>query len=160
MPHCAAPERLASARSTREQARRATAHSELVAHVVLQSPRHFTVQADVSLQAIAPPSTWILHVDSALHATVAIAPSLKSQFDIALHVIVLPSHPALAHRRVVARCGQLAHAESKHSVLQSAPAVQLHAVSTHTQPSPVQVGCEVSLPPHATAATAIERSER
>jgi hypothetical protein len=149
-----------------------TAHSAPFAHVALQSPKHFTSQFDVSLHVIVPPSTWTLQLESALHTTVAIAPSLKSQFDIALQVTVLPSPPCPLHIDVslqVATSSSVVlpshfapvvhanvHAESKHSALQSAPEVQLHAVSTQTQPSPVHVGADELSLPHAAAATVSE----
>jgi hypothetical protein len=70
-----------------------TAHSELPVHVVLQLPEHLTLQLDVSLHAMFPPATWILQVESMLQTTFAIAPSLKSQFELAVHVTWLPSPP-------------------------------------------------------------------
>ena len=150
-----------------------TAHSELPVHVVLQLPMHFTLQLEVSLHAIAPPSTWILHVESMVQATVASAPSLKSQFELAVHVTLLPSPPFPLHWDVslhvsvrasvvlplhfAAEVHASEHAESPHSVLQSVPAAHVHAVSAHVQPVPVHVGALPS-PPHAVEPSAINNA--
>jgi hypothetical protein len=64
-----------------------TAHSELPVQVVLQSPSHFTLQLAESVQlTVLTAPTWILHVALVLHTTMDAAPSLKSQFELALHV--------------------------------------------------------------------------
>lgn len=64
-----------------------TAHSALPVHVVLQSPSHFTLQLEESLQVtvLAGP-TWSLQVALVLHTARDAAPSLKSQLELALHV--------------------------------------------------------------------------
>jgi hypothetical protein len=74
-----------------------TAHSELPVQVVLQSPMHFTLQVALSLHAIVPLSTWILQLELMLHATVADAPSLKSQSELAVHDTELASPPRPLH---------------------------------------------------------------
>ena len=64
-----------------------TKHSELPVHVALQSPSHLMLQLDESAHVIvlsAP--TCSLHVALVLHAAIDCAPSLKSQFDVAVHV--------------------------------------------------------------------------
>jgi hypothetical protein len=144
-----------------------TAHSALPVHVVLQLPRHFTLQLDESPHAIVPPSTWILHAALMLQVTIAPSPSLKSQFELAVHVTRLSSPPAPLHSdeslqvtvsESVVLPWHLAllvqlnpQAESPHSVLQSVPATQVHSESVHVQPVPKQVGA--SLPPQLATVT-------
>jgi len=82
---------------------------------------------------------------------------------------------ALAPRRVIARDPQLLarspfalrawvheseHALSWQSVLQSAPATQVHAVSLHVQPSPVHSGGRRKCTPHGSARSAGEHARR
>lgn len=126
---------------------------------------HFTLQLVLSLHAIVPLCTWILQVASVLHTTVAISPSLKSQFELALHVTWLLSPPLPLHSDVSLHVRVSAssvdplhfeplvhtsvHASAPQSVLQSVPAVHTHAVSAQTHPLPRQVGAEGSSPPHA-----------
>ncbi len=145
-----------------------TAHSELPVQVVLQSPSHFTEQLDESahVTVLASP-TWSLQLALVLQLTVDIAPSLKSQSELAVHVTSLASPPVPLH------CEESLHASESsplvwpshfvdslqpteqspvpHCALQSAPATQVHALSTHSQPAPVQVGAGPSSPPHAAA---------
>lgn len=146
-----------------------TAHSALPVQVARQSPSHFTLQLDESLQAIvlAAP-TCSLQVALVLHAAVAIAPSLKSQFELAVHVTSLASPPTPLHEELslhvtvnassevpshFALVVQLnEHGPSPQSVLQSAPATHVHAESVHSHPVPLHVGSLAS-PPHAIAAT-------
>ena len=146
-----------------------TAHSLAPVHVVLQSPVHFTLHADESLQAIEPVSTWILQFELMLQATLAIAPSLKShvesplqltllaspptplQSEVSLHAIVSASLVLPSHFAPLVQASE--QSLSPHSALQSVPAVHAHVVSAHTQPAPLQVGDELSLP-HPNPATA------
>ncbi|MBA3504029.1 MAG: hypothetical protein H0T65_26950 [Deltaproteobacteria bacterium] len=130
-----------------------------------------TLQFDESAHVIllAVP-TWILQVALVLHATVDISPSLKSQFELAVHVTLLTSPPIPLHSDEslhmtvsesvefplhLALLVQLSeHAESPHSVLQSAPAAHKHAESVHVQPAPVHVGAALSPPPPQAVANA------
>jgi hypothetical protein len=122
-----------------------TAHSELPVHVALQSPSHLMVHAVESEQAIVLSSpTWILQVALMLQTAFAPSPSLKSQFELAVHVTSLSSPPKPLHCDESAHVNvrvpsvlpshfaELVHAseqsESPQAVLQSAPAVQVHAV--------------------------------
>ena len=115
--------------------------------------------------------TCSLHVVLVLHVAADRAPSLKSQLELPVHVTWLLSPPMPLHseeslQTTVSASVELplhfadaeqlsAHASSPHSVLQSAPAMQLHEVSAHTQPVPVQVGAEPP-PPHAAVAIAMQ----
>lgn len=116
--------------------------------------------------------TWILHVALVLHAAVDVSPSLKSQFELAVHVMLLPPPPMPLHSEeslhmTVSESVELPlhfaplvqlseHSESPHSVLQSVPAAHAHAESVHVHPVPVHVGAAPSSPPHAATANAIE----
>jgi hypothetical protein len=141
-----------------------TTHSVLSVQVVRQSPSHLTVQVAEPEHAIVLPSpASILQSELVAHVIVESSPTLKSHFVLALHVTSLSSPPAPLHSDeslhvsvkapvvLPLHFAVLVHASeqsrSPHSVLQSVPAVQAHAVSAHVQPVPVHEA--VSLPPHA-----------
>lgn len=150
-------------------------HSELPVHVARQSPSHLIEHAVESLHVtvLASP-TWILHVALVSHVTVDCVPSFTSQLALAVHVRLLPSPPAPLHSDeslhvstsdpvvLPLHFAEFEHASAQsllpHSVLQSAPAVQVHDESAHTQPVPVQDAAGPSSPPHATSANDIEHS--
>jgi hypothetical protein len=85
---------------------------------------------------MSPP--WPLHCDESLHVTVSASVELPLHFA----EFVQASE----------------HALSPHSVLQSAPAVHVHAESAHVQPVPVQTGAPPS-PPQAAPTHTIKHSE-
>jgi hypothetical protein len=147
-----------------------TAHAVLPVQVARQSPSHLTLQLAESAQVtVLLGPTCSLHVALVLHVASDSASSLKSQLELAMHVTWLPSPPVPLHSEEslqvtdsepdvlplhFAELTQLrAQSSSPHSVLQSAPAVQVHAVSSHTQPAPVQVGAPP--PPQPTSAIEI-----
>jgi hypothetical protein len=114
--------------------------------------------ADPEHAAVLAAPSWSLQVALVSHAATEDAPTLKSQFELAVQVRRLASPPFPLHSdeslhvRVSASSELPLHfadwlhvsaqAASPHSVLQSAPAMQLHAESAHTHPVPVQLGAE------------------
>ena len=124
--------------------------------LVLQSPSHLTLQVAEPVQVIAlEASTSSLQVEPLLQLTTAAPPSLKSQFELALHVMWLSSPPLPLHCEVSLQVTVSAWFESplhfaplvlegagwfRHSVLQSPPAAHVHVESVQAQPVPVQVG--------------------
>lgn len=111
--------------------------------------------------------TWILHIALVSHTTFEFAPSFRSQFELAVHVTWLPSPAAALHCdeslhviriasfELPSHFAELLHASEhvpSHVVLQSSPVVQVHAVSAHVQPVPVQTGALPPSLPHAAVA--------
>ncbi len=152
-----------------------TTHSVLPVHVVLQSPSHFTKQVDESAHVTVLSSpTWSLQEALVLQLTVDIAPSLKSQSALAVHVTWLASPPAplqceeslqvnvssplVLPSHLVESLQATEQSAVPHCALQSWPATQAHALSTHAHPAPVQVGAGASLPPHAAASANAKES--
>jgi hypothetical protein len=133
------------------------------AQVTMQSWSHLMSHRDCSVQltVLAEPRL-ILHADVALQVAVELAPALRSQFELAAHASVLsaplfPLHSEVSwHSSVSAPFVLPLHlasvvqsseqASSPHSVLQSWPAMQVHAESAHEHPTPVQVGAALSPP--------------
>ena len=134
-------------------------------HVVLQSPSHLTSQVGEPVHVIVllvPICSLQLEVVS--HCAVDPPPSLKSHVELPMQTSVLPKPPVPLQSEVSLQmtCSVSAespwhfasvlqtseHAVSPHSALQSSPAVQVHAVSTQSQPVPLQLGPS-PLSPHA-----------
>lgn len=144
-----------------------TAHSELSVQVTLQSPSHLTVHAvEPEHAAVLAAPSWSLQLALVEQAADEAPPSLKSQVELSVHVTALAAPPIPLHSDEsahvttsessevplhFAELEQLsAHAESPHSVLQSAPATQTHESSAHEHPVPVHVGAG-SEPPQPTS---------
>jgi hypothetical protein len=142
-----------------------TAHSLPPVQVVRQLPSHFTVHVAESLHvAVLDAPSCSLQFDIMLHVAIPIAPNLKSQSDVAVHVTRLPSPPTPLHIDVSLHVTVSASSDvpshfaafvqfneqssPPHVVLQSVPAVHVHAESVHTQPVPTQAGALLPPPPH------------
>jgi hypothetical protein len=121
------------------------------------------VQEAESVQVAALPApSWSLQLALVSQTAIEPEPSLKSQVELSVQVTALRSPPAPLHsdeslQVTVSSPDELPlhladslhsseHASSPHSALQSAPASQVQADSTQTQPAPVQVGSPPSLP--------------
>src|SRR6185369_6623680 len=92
---------------------------------------------------VLPPPTSILHIEPWLQVAVDDASSLKSHFDVALHVTVLWSSPS--HFDAVVHASEQSPSQD---VLQSVPDVHAQSALVHTHPVPLHVGAELS-PPQA-----------
>jgi hypothetical protein len=142
-----------------------TTHSLLPVHVVLQSPSHFTMHAAESAHATVLSSpTCSLQLALVLHVTIEPAPSFMSQLELAVHVTWLSSPPNPLHSDESLHVSvsssvdvpshfvdivQLSeHGPPPQSLLQSAPATHMQAVSAHVHPVPLHTGA-ASSPPHA-----------
>ena len=150
-------------------------HAAAPVHVVLQSPSHFTEQVEKSAQAtMLPTPSCSLQFELALQTTLALVPSLKSQVVLPVQVSLLESPPAPLHAdeslqvnvsapevcpwHLVPEVQLSAQSPVPQSVLQSVPAAQVQAVSTHAHPVPLQTGAAPSLPQAAAAANVITNS--
>lgn len=141
--------------------------SARAAQVTTQPPSHFMSHCAVSSHEIVLEAPrLILQIDESLQVADEWSPALRSQFDMAEHVIWLSGPPLPLHSEASTQSSVSAplelplhfaavvqlseHALLPHSVWQSVPAAQVHDVSAHVQPVPVhEGGAAPSSPPQA-----------